>query len=315
MSSPFPTFRPYSPVDMDWAAKTSSGPWILPLTVFNNKIYTVDTNSTNDAGILYEWNGTDAWVAKTSGVVDQGNYVLYVFNNKLYTSAYVNSLYEWNGTDAWVAKVVGITEGENPIFIWSLIAFNSKLYCVGTGALYEWNGTDAWTLKAPLPEGESICTQLTVFNSKLYCIGALAGNLYEWNGTDAWVSKGAVAITPILALCIFNGKLYTGCTSLLEWNGTDAFVSKSQTLPNETNIIGSIQVFNNKLYVGTDTGPYTTESTYLYEWNGTDTLVEKTSNYPAMQAITALTVFNDELYCLNTGIVWGTYDGILYKYQ
>ena len=118
------------------------------LYVFNGKLYSID-NGTYGGGQLLEYNGTDAWVAKTA-TIGAAYLSLYEYDGKLYTcGAMSGKLYEWNGTNAWVQKA-GLLGSY--LHLDHLVEHDGDLYvtvsCNGLnvrgGSLLKWNGTDAW---------------------------------------------------------------------------------------------------------------------------------------------------------------------------
>jgi hypothetical protein len=279
--------------DTAWAEKAPSVGQILPLAVFNGKLY----GGAGETGKLYEWNGVDAWVEKAPKLAlgDETEVSsLAVFNGKLYgTTAGGGKLVEWNGVNAWAQKAPMLgTETTLP----SLAVFNGKLYGgTGTnGRLFEWNGVDAWAQKAPMLGSETHISSLAVFNGKLYGGTYPGGKLYEWTGS-AWVERAPQlnGQVDIRSLAVFNGKLYGsawGGGRLFEWNGVDAWVEKAPKLGSEI-IILSLAVFNGKLYGSTGTS-----GGKLYEWNDNNAWVEKAPLMGSETYVYSLAVFNGKLY-------------------
>ncbi|HOE58871.1 MAG: T9SS type A sorting domain-containing protein [Bacteroidales bacterium] len=306
-------------LDISWVEKASQAgnteQHILSLVVYNGKLF----GGTGENGMLYEWNGIDAWVQKAPKLNDETEIIsLAVYNGKLYGGTNPNGkLYEWNDTDAWVEKAAKLGD---EIEIFSLAVYNGKLYggTYPNGSLYEWNGTDAWVEKASQAGGtEQFILSLAIYNGKLYGGTYPNGSLYEWNGTDAWVEKAPKLSTEtfIGSLAVYNGKLYGGTYpngKLYEWNGADAWVEKASKLGDETEIT-SLAVYNGKLYGGT------APNGKLYEWNGIDAWVEKAVKLADENDIRSLAVYNGKLYggtSPNSRLYeWKTGVSISYDYQ
>jgi hypothetical protein len=274
--------------------------YIDSMVVFNGKLY----GGTFESGLLFEWNGSDAWILRASPLgtppnIEHDICSLAIFNNKLYggTSPH-GKLVEWNGTDAWIEKA---PQSGGETHIYSLAVFNGKLYAGSSphGKLFEWNGSNAWIEKAPQLGSETAVNALTVFNEKLYGGTYPHGKLYEWNGSNAWVEKAPQlgSETDIYSLAIFNDKLYGGgygTGKLFEWNGIDAWIEKAPQLGSNT--IRSLVVFNGKLYAGTYWYNYNNGGGKLFEWNGTDAWVEKARQLYDQMEISCLVVLNEKLY-------------------
>ena len=274
--------------------------YIHSLCVFNNKLY----GGTYPNAMLYEWNGTDAWVQKApklgtgTSVAITG---LVELNGQLYGAGYQGNLLRWNGSDAWVQVAPKLYYGG---FQTNLVVFNGEIYAIwadGTGAncgkLMKWNGTDAWIEKSSKITGEYYPHAICVFNGKIYQGGNYnSSKLYEWDGINSWVivapSQGTSSIE---GLIVFNSKLYGVQLNgrLLEWNGTDAW--NIMTGVTGGDVRGGFTVFNNKLYVAAESTP---TGIKLYEWNGTDAWILKTF-YESDQTYrsNSLCVFNYQLYC------------------
>lgn len=274
--------------------------YIDSMVVFNDKLY----GGTFESGLLFEWNGSDAWILRASPLGEIPNHEhdicsLAVFNGKLYGGTSPRGkLAEWNGSNAWVEKAPQFGAETH---IYSLAVFNGKLYggSYPHGKLLEWNGSNAWVEKAPQLGSETAVNSLTVFNGKLYAGTYPHGKLYEWNGIDAWVERAPQSggETDIYSLAILNDKLYGGgygTGKLFEWNGSDAWVEKAPQLGSNT--IRSLVVFNGKLYAGTYWYNYNNGGGELFEWNGTDAWIEKARQLYSQMEITCLVVFNEKLY-------------------
>ena len=273
------------------------------LSVLNGELY----GGTVATGLLYKWNGADAWVQMAPQLGLEFINSMCVFNGKIYGgTASLAKLYEWNGTNAWVkvADRLGLQT-----YINDLCVFNGKLYGVTDGAvdvplLLEWNGTNAWISKGSLTLLNSL-SSLCVFNGKLYAGGG-DGILYEWNGVDTLTAKTTqiVSESPI-SMCVYNNKLYAGTLSLgklLEWNGVDAWSIVAGQSGSETHIMKMV-VFNNKLWGCSWTNGQ------LLVWNGTNAWSVVSNKLGDQIIVLSLAVFNNKLY-------GGTYNkGKLYEWS
>ena len=265
------------------------------------------------SGLLFKWNGVDAWESVADQLNSQTIYSLLAFNGKIYAGTFHTSdgghLQEWNGEDAWV-QVAPELDNQNTVL--DICEHNGKLYGGGSygpggGFLLEWNGVDAWVKKAGTLNGQDWIYSLCSFNGKLYAGTGMTGRLFEWNGTDSWVQKATQlnSQTIIYSLCVFNGKLYGGTAPdgrLFEWNGTNAWEQVAPQLNGQTYIL-SLFVFNDKLYGSTQDGGR------LFEWNGVDAWVQVADYFNSQSRIYDICTFNEELYA-------GTYpSGKLFKWN
>ncbi|MGA1872088.1 MAG: fibronectin type III domain-containing protein [Thermoplasmatota archaeon] len=114
-----------------WAMKAQHGTGFSTLTVYRGRLFSADS-------ALFEWNGVNTWMPKTSVIPSGMVTSLVVFGGRLLAGTNGGVLYEWNGNDAWVQRAP-ISGSESMIH--SMCAFKGKLYAVtgGYGHLLEWN--------------------------------------------------------------------------------------------------------------------------------------------------------------------------------
>ena len=219
-------------------APTLGGQYVTSLCVFNNKLY----GGTRTSGLLYEWNGVDAW-AQVAGqyVAETQIYCLCVFNNKLYAGSSPNAhLLEWNGVDAWVLAATGPV-GASTSRVTHLIEYDSKLFgmTLNERRLLEWDGDDEWIDRGAvnpgsasihythipkihaLDPGDGNGTRIylpDVYNNALYSFD-MAGNVSRLEGQ---FDSSCLSSPSYPVACIeHNSKLYMGQHCLFEYVEAD----------------------------------------------------------------------------------------------
>lgn len=206
-------------------------------------------------------------------------------------------------------KQVMVTSNAGDNGLSGLVEFENELY-VGTGGgrLLKWDGASGWVEKAP-KLGTQVIHSLAVHDGAIFAGTYNQGKLYRWNGEDAWVEVAGQlnSVTSIVCLASFKNKLY-GLTSswgrLYEWNGENAWVQKAPQVDGQDR--GTIYVWNNKLYFGTQ--DESSDGARLYEWNEVDAWVLK-AGHPAEETfLHALCGYNGKLYAVGE-------DGYLFEWN
>ncbi|MGD0804316.1 MAG: DUF2341 domain-containing protein [Candidatus Bathyarchaeia archaeon] len=228
------------------AAQLNSQTSINCLAVFNGKLY----GGTSPGGRLFEWTtGATVWTQrapqlgaetdiKSLAVYDPGT------GSKLYGGTSPGGkLYQWDSTNyVWIQVAPKLK-------ILSLALFNNKIYG-GTddGRLLEWDSTNlVWVQAAAQLGSETSVNCLTVYNpgsgSNLYAGTSPDGMLYQWDSVGrAWIqkaTKGALSITDITSLNVFNGKIYAGTNPnayLCSWVSSQTSWNQEQTAAGESMI-------------------------------------------------------------------------------
>ena len=120
-------------------------------------------------------------------------------------------------------------------------------------------------------------------------MGTFGGDHGIYTSTDGvtfhWVSSLAYNI---LALAVFNNKLYVGTSSRGIYTSTDGVTFTQNTSFPTTYDVHALAVFNNKLYVGTwGHGIYTSTDGVTFTQN---------TSFPTTYSVDAFAVFNNTLY-------------------
>jgi len=166
------------------------------LVEYSGKIY-MQGSATH---ILYEWNGTDAWVAKTGA----DNTIKHLLSTPvgLLAISSTGELKQWNGADSWVVKapqlppldmVGGWSIGDGLGVAW----FNDTIYAAAYNrstateylgywgddmSLLKWNGVDSWELVCATPDNQTI-SDLMVWNEELYATSPEGAYLMKLTGS------------------------------------------------------------------------------------------------------------------------------------
>ncbi|MGA1865996.1 MAG: PA14 domain-containing protein, partial [Thermoplasmatota archaeon] len=114
-----------------WVQKAELGSGLNTLVVYRGKLYSAYTS-------LFEWNGVNSWVPRTSAIPSGTFSTMTVFSGRLLGATSGGILYEWNGIDAWVLRAPA-SGSEYPIC--AMCAFSGRLFAAtgGHGSLLEWN--------------------------------------------------------------------------------------------------------------------------------------------------------------------------------
>lgn len=116
-----------------------AAPQVHPFFPFNNKLYGEGLGD----GILYEYNGSNAWVAKSGPIAPWSSAEI---GGTLYAVTTGSSVYRWNGTDAWELLVSGVFNND-----FRACVHQGSIYLIGPIVdprnLYRWTpGESSWTL-------------------------------------------------------------------------------------------------------------------------------------------------------------------------
>ena len=181
---------------------------IPSLAVYDGKLYL----GTYPNGLLYEWDGVNAWIQRTVALASGTSInTLAVHNGNLYGGTSLGSLLEWTtGDSAWdqAAAPYGSETAIN-----ALVSYNNRLYGASSpgGRLLEWNSVSrVWVGKTYILGSETNISSLAVYNGKLYGGTAPSGLLYEWDGATKWVkmANSLNSQVNIPSLVVFNSRLY-----------------------------------------------------------------------------------------------------------
>lgn len=179
--------------------------------------------------------------------------------------------------------------------IYDLCIFNGKIYAVATspGSLLEWDGlASAWNEVVNIPAITGFRSEI-VFQSQLYMTGFNNAVLYRFDDPG----YTAIASNPSTATVVYNMAEFLGCIyGTVDRNG---YIYKWDPLsPSSWSTVYmggafypyyySIVVFNNKLYLGSNSGT-------LVEYDGASYNVVATQ-YASETFIRLLVVYNGSLY-------------------
>ncbi len=268
------------------ADTVSSYQQIISIVKFNGKIYGVgykNIGGIRTAGVLFEWNGTDAWVEVApywySNTFPNVVNKLLVYNGELYGGGNVSNdgyLKKWDGVNAWINCILEGTGQDLPNNgIRSMVEYNSKIY-LGTyhhsslngGQLWEWGSPGPAVQKAPQLGSERYIYFLLEYGGSIYGgTGIYKGCLYKFTtGDTAWtqVAPQFGTETRVLNGVEFNGKIYASSYPsglLLEHTpGVSGWVQKAPQTDSDTilaltvrdgslygagNVSGKLKVWNN----------------------------------------------------------------------
>jgi len=233
----------YAPYD-GWNSKTTNpaGTSITCTAYFKSNVYGGGAD-----GKLYQWNGIDTWAVVANQLGSEGITSLTVFNlgsDKLYAGTTPNGkLYQWDiGYTSWVQ--VAPTMKIKCLIKYSV---DNKIYG-GTddGRLLQWDSTNLkWVQVAAQFGIETSINCLTEYNpgtgSKLYAGTSPNGKLYQWDSVSSWVQiadRGVLNINSVLALTVFNNKIFGGTDSvnLCSWIPSQTSWSLEKTATGQTSI-------------------------------------------------------------------------------
>jgi len=244
-------------LSLSYDASLDGNTYINAFAVYNRKLYA--GSGYNSA--IYVYDGT-AW--SHSFTADNGNsgsvWALAVFEGKLYagTNYYDFSvgqnrsrIYVYDGVTWLVSKDYSPANDLHNILAFA--TYNGKLYAStgDYGKILVFDGT-TWTDMGVSLGGQLY--NLVAYNGKLY---TAFDNVHVYDGAN-WTTLPA--LTGIYTLGTYNGKLYAGGTggNVYVYDGTSWSIS--YTITGE--FIRAMTVFNNKLYVGTESNGY------LYVYDG-----------------------------------------------
>ncbi|MES2131465.1 MAG: T9SS type A sorting domain-containing protein [Bacteroidota bacterium] len=256
------------------------GSGINMLAVFGSDLYCAD--ALNYGGVT----GVGIWTGSTwqdGGGTSYSHGLIYADGNDLYAGSNFGVVRKKTGTGSFSLFYDFAGSGG----IASFARYNGKLVASGSFTaiggvvaknIAAWDGT-TWT---PLGTGLSTgAGSMAVYNNELYVAGKIAtaggvsvNNIAKWNGTT-WSAVGGgtgtspngimdmkASATGLIVVGDFTQMGGVTTSNVAVWNGTqwlgtglthiDAFVS-------------SVEVFNNKIYVGT----YDVNHSHLYRYNGT----------------------------------------------
>lgn len=178
---------------------------------------------TGSSGLLFKWNGIDAWDAMTTQYGSETDiYSLAVYSGNLYAGTNGTALllrYNGSGWDE-VAGQYGSEAGIHYLHEYSGYLYGSTVY---GGRLLRWNNTDSWELAADTAYSQSEIYSLEEYDGNLYGGTSPSGLLFKWNNSDAWekVADRYEDTDDIHFLKEYNGDLF-GCTI----NGTFDYLLK-----------------------------------------------------------------------------------------
>jgi hypothetical protein len=213
----------------NWGS-TIGNDYTYTLTECDGKLYCLfqDAEGATAVSILIEWNGSNAWINRSSPLTNIG-IPMVSFGNELYASR--SYLRKWNGTDDW--DIVSDAQ-----YVIDLIVFNGKIY--GTkyaeGILYEWNGINSWVAKTSAMTFGIYWRPLCVHAGAIYSFSqglGTAPQMYKWTGSGEWayVADFPSTLQNFASMYSFNGSLFVGTVDiagvadglLYKWNGTTGF--------------------------------------------------------------------------------------------
>ncbi|MCX5789569.1 MAG: right-handed parallel beta-helix repeat-containing protein, partial [Elusimicrobia bacterium] len=266
--------------------------------------------ATGGFGVIYSTNAGQTWIDfSTITAMNGGNQIvggaslrgMAVFKGKLYAAdGALARVYSTSNGSSWGTASVG--NGA----IRALAVFNGRLFAAdnnATGKVYSSPDGTSWTTtnnNAALGPSANIAA-LAVFNGRLYAGDSSAkGRVYVSTDGNSWTMTqgGTVPVQTggVQSLAAFNGRLYAGDTSGKIYVSVDGstWTAVNNGTPVGTSI-GSLAVFNNKLYAADSAIGKLYSSPDGGVW--TQLLVAGVS--PA--GMQALASFNGKLYASDSG--------------
>lgn len=185
------------------------------LIEFDSKLYSFGFNNTE--AYLLEWNGTDAWVAKSQAITGVYHYGgLVEHDSKLYVTVAGGDLYEWNGTDT-LTKVADQETGPLRTYH-NLVSYGGNLYLVpfgvtgASGYLLRWNGT-AWLVVHDATGLTSKAYAVVGMGDYIYAVND-AGYLYRSDFSTGWSLVGLsgwdCGLNFTLKMYVYGTSIYAG---------------------------------------------------------------------------------------------------------
>lgn len=219
------------------------------------------------------------------------------YKDNLYCgSTNLGKIYVYDGS-IWGLEV---THGVN---CWNMIVFDGYLWHTNASDTKIWyfDGTN-W-VSDDAPAGETSLQALCEYEGSLYVGSGNTGKVFIYDITDGFTEVYDSAATGISAMCVWNDKLFFGGSNdstLYCYDGVDWFKKKIFSAGNIT----SIEVYNNKLFMGLDNGE-------VWEFDGIkwNKIIDIGAN-----VIYKLKSWNNYLYIgtPNIGTVW-KYNGTMWN--
>jgi len=272
-----------------WAPHTNliGGSGINGIDVFGSDLYAVDDLNHGGVSGVGLWTGS-TW---TDGGSTNVNYTaIYADGNDLYTYGTDHKINKKTGAGNFsVFYDFGTTGGAG-----SFVRYNGKLICSGSftviggvpaNRIAAWDGTNWTALGTGLSAGASC---MTVYNNELYVAGKITtaggvtvNNIAKWNGTT-WSSVGGgtgassngvrdlkTIATGVIAVGDFTQVGGVNTSNVAYWNGS---VWAGLGLTHGDSFANRVEVFNNKIYVGT----FDFNHAHVYRYNGAVGVAELT---------------------------------------
>lgn len=246
---------------------TIGGSGIRAIEVFNGELYSVDALYHGYAIGVGKWNGS-SW--QDGGSTDYSHSLIYADGNDLYVGSDNGVIRKKTGNGSFQT----FYNFTNNNIVSSICRYGNELIFAGSfdtiggipaKNIAKWNGT-IWQ---PLGSGISIGTQcMAVYNNELYVAGKITtaggntvSNIAKWNGST-WSSVGggitSVGLNGVQDMKVYNGALYIvgdftqigsiNTSNVATWNG---YQWTGLNLVHNDNFANCIEVYNNKIYVGT----------------------------------------------------------------
>jgi len=258
------------------------GSGIKSFDVFDNDLYAVGSMQHGYSAGVSKWDGS-TW--QDGGSTNYSHSAIYTDNNDLYVGSddgvirkksvggYFQSFYNFNGNGS-VSSI--IRYGNELIFAGAFDSING----VEIESIAKWDGTN-WTPLGTGVSGSIKC--MAVYNNELYVAGDfdIAGgisvkSIAKWDGSN-WSKVGVGASTigwsGIRDMTVFNGELYVvGDFSLIggvatqdvaKWDGSQW---SALNLNHDDSFVNCVEVYNNKLYVGT--ADFNKSHVFVYNGSG-----------------------------------------------
>lgn len=261
---------------------------VRALDVFVNELYAVGSMQHDFSIGVSKWDGS-TWV--NGGSTNYSHSTIYADDNDLYvvsdngiirkktTGGSFQNFYDFNGNGA----------------VSNIIRFNNELVFAGTfdsingiaaKNIAQWDGV-SWK---PLANGISSGTYcMAVFNNELYVAGNIntaggvnVNNIAKWDGSN-WSDVGdgmtGTSWNGIRDMLVFNGALYVvgdfnemGSVTTHDVAKWDGIQWSAMSLDHNDAFVNSIEVYNNKIYVGT----FDFDKSHVFVYTGVTSNISET---------------------------------------
>ena len=226
----------------------------------------------------------------TNGVGTGGGNTLYTVGNDIYAGTDTKAYKTTNNGDTWIEINNGFTSSRK-IKDFSYSSSTSTLWCAAysNGLFFSTNNGDEWVREF----GSWTSSPVAVATSNQFAIMGNLSNVYSTtnNGLN-WITMNqgsSPSINDNLSLAINGNTIYAGCFGVyLSFLGGNSWTQINGNLTGNSRYINELRYANNKIYIVTDAGIYSSSN------NGTNWV---NLNAPlSSTSIWSLSVLNSNIF-------------------